>query len=76
MRFFALFYLYLLFVFPLQATDLKKVSLQLQWKYQFQFAGYIMAKEKGFYKDAGLDVEIKEWQSSINSVDELISNRA
>jgi polar amino acid transport system substrate-binding protein len=76
MRFFALFYLYLLFVFPLQATDLKKVSLQLQWKYQFQFAGYIMAKEKGFYKDAGLDVEIKEWHNPINSVDELISNRA
>ncbi|MDX9744516.1 MAG: ABC transporter substrate-binding protein [Arcobacteraceae bacterium] len=76
MRFFALFYLYLLFAFPLQATDLKKVSLQLQWKYQFQFAGYIMAKEKGFYKDAGLDVEIKEWHNPINSVDELISNRA
>jgi len=76
MRFFALFYFYLLFAFPLYATDLKKVSLQLQWKYQFQFAGYIMAKEKGFYKDAGLDVEIKEWHNPINSVDELISNRA
>ncbi len=26
---------------------------------QAQFAGYIVAKEKGFYKDAGLDVTIK-----------------
>ena len=33
------------------SKELKEVSLQLPWKYQFQFAGYIIAKEKGFYKD-------------------------
>lgn len=65
-----------MFTLSLQATPLKQVSLQLQWKYQFQFAGYIMAKEKGFYKDVGLDVAIKEWEHSINSVDELLSNRS
>jgi len=75
MKFLVIIYFYLLFSLSLQATDLKKVSLQLQWKYQFQFAGYIMAKEKGFYEDAGLDVEIKEWHNPINSVDELINNR-
>jgi len=36
------------------------VTLQLQWQHQFQFAGYYAAKEKGFYKQAGLDVEIIE----------------
>ncbi|MDB2405433.1 diguanylate cyclase [Arcobacteraceae bacterium] len=36
------------------------VSLVLPWKHQFQFAGYYMAKEKGFYADAGLKVDIKE----------------
>ena len=36
------------------------VSLQLQWKHQFQFAGYYAAKEKGFYSQVGLDVEILE----------------
>jgi len=30
-------------------NQLKPVTLQLQWKYQFEFAGYIAAKEKGFY---------------------------
>lgn len=67
--------LYLLvFIFTfLNGNDSKKVSLQLQWKYQFQFAGYIMAKEKGFYQDAGLDVEIKEWKSGINMVEEVIN---
>ena len=38
----------------------QKVVLQLDWLNQFQFAGYYMAKELGYYKDAGLDVEIKE----------------
>jgi NitT/TauT family transport system substrate-binding protein len=40
-----------------QAAD--KVTLQLKWVTQAQFAGYYVAKEKGFYKDAGLDVTIK-----------------
>ena len=36
-----------------------KVTLQLKWVTQAQFAGYFVAKDKGFYKDAGLDVVIK-----------------
>ncbi|TLS67551.1 hypothetical protein FE236_07455 [Mariprofundus erugo] len=36
------------------------VVLQLKWKHQFQFAGFYMAKEKGYYRDAGLDVEIRQ----------------
>ena len=27
--------------------DLEKVSVQLNWKYQFEYAGFIVAKEKG-----------------------------
>ena len=42
------------------SKELQKVSLQLHWRYQFEFAGFIAAKEKGFYKEAGLDVELKE----------------
>ena len=37
-----------------------KVTLQLQWFTQGQFAGYLAAVDQGFYKDQGLDVEIKE----------------
>ncbi|MFK5938402.1 MAG: diguanylate cyclase [Sulfurimonas sp.] len=48
----------------LQAKE--KVSLQLHWKHQFQYAGYYMAKEKGFYKDVGLDVKINEYKNGIN----------
>src|SRR5579862_4495876 len=41
-----------------QAAD-NKVTLQLKWVTQAQFAGYYVAKDKGFYKDANLDVTIK-----------------
>ncbi|MEL6750797.1 MAG: ABC transporter substrate-binding protein [Pseudomonadota bacterium] len=36
-----------------------KVTLQLKWVTQAQFAGYYVAKDKGFYEEEGLDVEIK-----------------
>jgi len=55
---------------------LEKVSLQLHWKYQFQFAGFIAAKEKGFYKEEGLDVELKESNPNIKIVEEVTSNRS
>lgn len=41
------------------ASAADKVTLQLKWVAQAQFAGYFVAKDKGFYEEAGLDVEIK-----------------
>jgi ABC-type nitrate/sulfonate/bicarbonate transport system substrate-binding protein len=38
----------------------KDVTLLLSWKHQFQFAGYYMAQEMGYYKDVGLNLAIKE----------------
>ena len=39
-------------------AHLDKVTLQLKWVTQAQFAGYYVALEKGFYEEEGLDVEI------------------
>jgi NitT/TauT family transport system substrate-binding protein len=44
-------------VVPAMAAD--KVTLQLKWVAQAQFAGYFVAKDKGYYEDEGLDVDIK-----------------
>ncbi len=41
-------------------AEMTKVTIQLQWVTQSQFAGYYAAKAKGFYADEGLDVTIKE----------------
>jgi NitT/TauT family transport system substrate-binding protein len=40
-------------------TAATKVTLQLKWVTQAQFAGYYAAAAKGYYKQAGLDVRIK-----------------
>jgi len=59
----------------LQAQDLEKVTLQLQWKYQFQFAGFIVAKERGYYEELGLDIELVEYNNT-NILDELIEGKS
>jgi len=41
------------------ANAADKVTLQLKWVTQAQFAGYYVAADKGFYEEEGLDVEIK-----------------
>jgi len=41
------------------SAKLTKVTLQLKWVAQAQFAGYYAAKAKGYYKQMGLDVNIK-----------------
>ncbi len=42
-----------------QALAADKVTLQLKWVTQAQFAGYYVAKDKGYYGEENLEVEIK-----------------
>ena len=55
---------------------LEVVDLQLRWKHQFQFAGYYAAIEKGFYRDAGLDVRLHEGAPGRMPVEEVLSGKA
>ncbi|MGY5453405.1 ABC transporter substrate-binding protein [Agarivorans sp. MS3-6] len=41
------------------ANAAEKLTLQLKWVTQAQFAGYYVALNKGFYKDQGIDLTIK-----------------
>lgn len=43
---------------PAMAQDLDPITFQLKWVNQGQFAGYLVAKDKGFYEEEGLDVTI------------------
>ncbi len=56
--------LFILATSALATTD--KVAVQLLWKHQFEFAGFYIAKKKGFYKEANLDVTIKEYDFGTN----------
>lgn len=51
---------------PLSARELDPVRVQLKWLHQFQFAGYYAAIEKGFYRDAGLDVTLMEGKLDVD----------
>ena len=70
--FFAIFG-FMLFISSGTSSALEKVSLQLVWKNQFQFAGYYIAKEKGFYRDVGLDAEIREYRPGVNVTEDILS---
>jgi ABC-type nitrate/sulfonate/bicarbonate transport system substrate-binding protein len=65
-------------IFPLQtiSQELKPIKLQLKWLHQFQFAGYYAAKEKGFYKDAGFDVEILQGNALNPPVGNVLEGKA
>ena len=54
----------------------EKIVLQLKWFHQFQFAGYYAAKEKGFYDEVGLNVEIRQRDLKYNNIDEVINGNA
>lgn len=62
------------------AAAVEKVTLQLRWDHQFQFAGYYAALWQGYYRNAGLDVEIRSAitpdQKILKAVQEVASGRA
>ena len=55
----------------LYSSELKKVTLQLALFDQFQYAGYYIAKEKDFYKELGLDVEIVPFSFDKNIIKDV-----
>ena len=67
---------FLLFVISVKAQQNDKVTLYLDWLHQFQFVGYYVAKEKGYYNNFGLDVNIKEFSSNSNIVKDIMTQEA
>ncbi len=58
------------------SNELKKINIQLKWLHQFQFAGYYVAKEKGYYKEHNLDVSLLEGGSNIDVHEVVAENKA
>lgn len=75
----SLFYkslLIIILLFSVTAHSLEDVSLQLKWLHQFQFAGYYMAKEKGYFEQAGFSVDIRQRDLKTSPVDDVINGKA
>lgn len=64
----------LIIIAPLFSSE--KVSIQLKWHHQFQFAGYYAALEKGYYKAEGLDVTLKDRDVSKNNVEQILNGES
>ena len=60
----------------ISAMAQEKVTVQLKWVPQAQFAGYYMAAAKGYYKAEGLDVTIKPGGPDISPVQVIAGNQA
>ncbi len=66
-----------LFCFALSGVQAgERVSVQLIWKHQFEFAAFYAAQEQGYYRDAGLEVTIREGGPGIDAVKEVLEGRA
>ena len=53
-----------------------RVSVQLNWKHQFEFAAFYAAIDQGYYRAAGLNVDILEGGPGIDAVKEVSEGRA
>lgn len=71
-----LFPLILLLSSFLNAKPIEKVTLYLNWLHQFQFAGYYMAKENGYYSDLGIDLEMLEYSNNHDVTKQVINEKA
>jgi NitT/TauT family transport system substrate-binding protein len=58
------------------AGPVKQVSLLLDWIYQGPNAGFVVAREKGYYRDAGLDVQITAGKGSASTAQLMASKVA
>ncbi|MBJ6752466.1 ABC transporter substrate-binding protein [Geomonas anaerohicana] len=72
----ALLALALLLTLAHPALANEHVTLQLKWLHHFQFAGYYAALEKGFYREAGLDVTVREGGPEVEVENEVTSGSA
>lgn len=61
---------------PSSAVALEKASIVVQWLPQAQFAGYYVAKDKGFYEEVGIDLTILPGGPDVLASEYLESGKA
>ncbi len=60
----------------LAAPKLEKVTIQLKWKHQFQFAGYYAAQRMGYFAAEGIDAHLVEGGPHRDAVREVTTGKA
>lgn len=54
----------------------EKVTLQLKWSHQAQFAGFYVAKDKGFYRDENINISFLEGGADVDAAASIMSGKA
>ena len=67
---------FLSFFMPNVSKALEKVTIQLKWFHQFQFAGYYAAQEKGFFRKEGLNVTLRQRDPKSNYIEDVLQGKA
>jgi len=62
-------------MFSKEISKKDDVTLQLSWKDQFQFAGYYIAKELGYYDNTNINIDIKEYTYGTNIVEDVVGSK-
>jgi len=62
--------------FATSAVAFEKVTLQLKWFHQFQFAGFYAARAQGYYREAGLEVNFLEVTPNKMVIDSVLDGTA
>ena len=71
-----LFLLALLLVTAASSRAQERFVFTPQWTAQAQFAGYYVAQEMGFYKEAGIDVEIVHPSATLSAMNRMRNNES
>ncbi|SFU88927.1 PAS domain S-box-containing protein [Pseudoduganella namucuonensis] len=58
------------------AAAIEQITVQLKWLHQFQFAGYYAAQDKGYYREAGLEVTLREAPPGSDPVRQVLDGQA
>jgi NitT/TauT family transport system substrate-binding protein len=58
------------------AEPLSPLTIQLNWLPNIQFAGILLAKESGWYTEAGIDLTIQGWREDLTPIKEVASGKA
>jgi len=56
---------------PAAAADLTRIKMVMAWKWTGQMAWFVLAQDKGYFKDEGLDVQIDQGDGSAAAIPKL-----
>ncbi|MDM8550263.1 ABC transporter substrate-binding protein [Desulfobacterales bacterium HSG2] len=60
----------------LAKDPLHPMTIRLNWATNVQFAGILLAKERGWYREAGIELTVRGWEKGVSPVDEVLAGKA